>query len=134
MKAANICPVILVLVAISTAACTGNPSASNVPADASKYTSLKGDATKGRDKYIGSCSTCHGHDGKGLPGLGKDLTTSAFAKKISDAELIAFVIKGRVASDPANTTKVDMPPKGGNTILSDQDIADIAAYLRTLQK
>ncbi len=117
-----------------SAACTPNPATSSVPADAQKYASLKGDATKGRDKFIGSCSTCHGQQAKGLPGLGKDLTASKFVQGLSDAELILFIVKGRAANDPANTTKVEMPPKGGNTALRDQDIADISAFLRTLQK
>jgi disulfide bond formation protein DsbB len=69
-----------------------------------------------------------------LTGLGEDLTGSTFAKGLSDADLIAFVKKGRPASDPANTTKVDMPPKGGNPTLTDQDLTDIVAYVRTLQK
>ncbi len=123
---------ILLLLAISVPAC--NYATPVVSDDASKYASLKGDVTRGREKFIGSCSTCHGHEAKGLLGLGKDLTSSAFAKKLSDPELILFIIRGRVASDPANTSKVDMPPKGGNPALADQDIADIVAYLRTLQK
>ncbi|WP_448601203.1 hypothetical protein [Thermoflexus hugenholtzii] len=42
-----------------------------------------------------------------------------------------FIKKGRPATDPANTTGVDMPPKGGNPALTDQDLADIIAFLRT---
>ncbi len=34
----------------------------------------------------------------------------------------------------ANTTKVDMPPKGGNPALKDDDLVNIAAFLRSLQK
>jgi disulfide bond formation protein DsbB len=123
---------VLLLLAISIPGC--NNATPTVRGDASKYASLKGDATKGKDKFIGSCSTCHGHEARGLPGLGKDLTSSAFAKNLSDAELILFVTRGRAVSDPANTSKVDMPPKGGNPVLGDQDIADIVAYQRTLQK
>ncbi len=132
MKIPSILFCALLIIAISIAACNAAPS--GVSADASKYANLKGDAAKGKDKFVGSCSACHGNQAKGLPGLGKDLTTSAFAKSLSDPELITFVIKGRPASDPTNTTKVDMPPKGGNPILGDQDIADIVAYLRLLQK
>lgn len=33
----------------------------------------------------------------------------------------------------ANTTGVAMPPKCGNPSLTDQDLADVVAYLRTLQ-
>jgi hypothetical protein len=39
---------------------------------------------------------------------------------------------GRSTTDPANTTGVDMPPKGGTPSLSDEDLTDIN-YLRTLQ-
>lgn len=93
-----------------------------------------GDATKGKEKYTAVCAACHGSDAKGLPALGKDLTTSAFVKSQSDEQLRAFIIKGRPASDPDNTTKVDMPPRGGNSTLTDSDIDDIIAYIRTLQQ
>jgi len=88
----------------------------------------------GEDMYASSCSSCHGADAKGLPKLGKDLTTSAFLKGMSDDEAVAFVKVGRTASDPENTTGVAMPPKGGNPSLSDKDIAAIVTYLRTLQQ
>ena len=88
----------------------------------------------GEEMYASSCSSCHGADAKGLPKLGKDLTTSAFLKGMSDDEAVAFVKVGRTASDPENTTGVAMPPKGGNPSLSDKDIAAIVTYLRTLQQ
>lgn len=96
--------------------------------------SAAGDAAVGKDLYGKTCASCHGPDAKGLPKLGKDLTNSEFAMGLSDADLVAFIKKGRPASDPANTTKVDMPPKGGNPSLSDKDLQDIVAYIRTLEK
>ena len=93
-----------------------------------------GDVTRGKTLFTQSCASCHGADAKGLPGLGKDMTTSEFIKSQSDAQLLAFIKQGRPASDPANTTKVDMPPKGGNPALTDAQIMDIIAYLRTLQQ
>lgn len=114
--------------ALILAACGGNPPAT--PASSG----LPADAAKGKAKFEGTCSACHGPDAKGLTGLGKDLAGSTFAKGLSDADLIAFLKKGRAASDPANTTKVDMPPKGGNPALTDQDLADIVTYVRSLQK
>lgn len=93
-----------------------------------------GGAASGEAIFAKSCSSCHGKDAKGLPNLGKDLTASEFAKGMSDAELVAFIKKGRDASDPANTTGVAMPPKGGNPALSDDDLAGVVAYLRTLEK
>jgi disulfide bond formation protein DsbB len=93
-----------------------------------------GDAASGAEAFAGTCASCHGPDAKGLPSLGKDLTTSEFAMGLSDAELVAFIKTGRPIGDPLNTTGVDMPPKGGNPALTDQDLADIVAYLRTLQQ
>jgi disulfide bond formation protein DsbB len=48
--------------------------------------------------------------------------------------LLAFVKTGRPPGDPANTTGVDMPPKGGNPTLTDQDLADIIAHIRTVEE
>ena len=70
----------------------------------------------------------------GIDGLGKTLVASEFAIGLPDAELMLFLATGRPSSDPLNTTGVDMPPKGGNPALDDQDLADIVAYLRTLEK
>jgi disulfide bond formation protein DsbB len=92
---------------------------------------LKGDAEKGKELFLGTCASCHGPDAKGLPGLGKDLTTSAFVRQQTDVQLLEFIKKGRPATDPANTTGVDMPPKGGNPALTDQDLVDIIAFIRT---
>ena len=93
-----------------------------------------GDAEAGESLYVQSCSACHGPDAKGLPNLGKDLTTSDFVQGNSDQELLEFVKQGRPASHPDNTQGIDMPPKGGNPALTDQQILDIIAYLRTLEE
>lgn len=92
------------------------------------------DIAKGKQLFLQSCASCHGPDAKGLPNLGKDLTTSEFVKSKTDQELLAFIKVGRSVTDPLNTTGVAMPPKGGNPALSDEDILNIIAYLRTLQK
>lgn len=109
-------------------------SGPKVSSGAQKYASLKGDAAKGDKVFHGTCNACHGDDAKGKAGLGKNLVTSTFLKGISDADFVLFVTKGRPASDPANTTKVDMPPKGGNPVLNDQDLADVVAYVRSLER
>jgi mono/diheme cytochrome c family protein len=79
-----------------------------------------------------SCSACHGPDAMGVTGLGKNLVESEFTDSLSDDELVAFIKVGRPIWDAANTTGIDMPPKGGNPILNDDDIQAIVAYLRTL--
>ena len=88
----------------------------------------------GKQLFLQVCAACHGPDAKGLPNLGKDLTTSKFIQEKTDQELLAFVKVGRSPTDPLNTTGIAMPPKGGNPALTDQDILDIIAYLRTLQQ
>lgn len=132
--------VLLVAIALVAAACGGSDSGgeSSDTAAAADTTAAAGgegggDATAGEAAYQGTCSACHGPDAKGIDGLGKDLHANAFVVENSDGEMIAFLGVGRPASDPDNTTGVDMPPKGGNPSLSDQDLQNIVAYLRTLQ-
>jgi len=135
MKALRITVFGLVVAALFLAACGGGQSGQpTVSAEAQKYASLKGDATAGKAKFDSTCAACHGPDAKGLPGLGKDLTTSTFAIGLPDAELMLFVTKGRDPSDPLNSTGIQMPPRGGNPALTDQDLADIVAYVRTLEQ
>jgi disulfide bond formation protein DsbB len=93
-----------------------------------------GDAAKGQKTYSQLCIACHGPEGKGVQGLGKDLTTSTFVADLSDAELVDFIKVGRDPGDPLNTTGVSMPPKAGNPALTDQDILDIVAYVRTIHQ
>lgn len=91
-----------------------------------------GDAANGRDLYVETCQTCHGPEAEGVDGLGKPLVGSEFLASSSSEELVGFVKVGRPSSDPENTTGVDMPPKGGNPALSDEEIVDIAAYMESL--
>jgi mono/diheme cytochrome c family protein len=91
----------------------------------------QGDPAKGKEAFA-TCGGCHGMDAKGIAGLGKDMTTSDFIKNQTDEELLAFLKVGRPASDPLNTVGVDMPPKGGNPALTDAQLLDIIAYMRSL--
>ena len=119
---------LLAALVVALAACGGGgaaPTKSSMPA---------GDATKGAQVFAGTCSACHGPDAKGLPGLGKDMTISTFIKGLSDDDFIKFLKVGRPTSDKLSTTGVDMPPKGGNPALTDQDLANVIAYIRTLNK
>ena len=88
----------------------------------------------GRTLFGQTCFACHGPDAKGLPNLGKDLTTSAFVAEHSDEELLAYVNEGRPANDPANTTGIAMPPKGGFEFLTDEDILKIIAFVRSIHQ
>ena len=86
----------------------------------------------GSQLYRTSCATCHGGDAQGIDGLGKGLVASAVIENMSDEELAAFILEGRPADHPDNSTGVQMPPKGGNPSLTDDDVDAIVAYLRTL--
>lgn len=123
---------LFVLLALSAACGPGLKGA--IPSGPPASPTPRGDAVKGKTFFSGTCASCHGPDAKGLPNLGKDLTTSAFAKGLEDDALYKFILKGRTAGDPANTTGVDMPPRGGNPALKEKDLYDIIAYVRTLEK
>jgi len=95
-------------------------------------TALAGIDAVGHDAFIASCSSCHGTQGEGREGLGKALRGSEFVTSMSEEELIKFVKSGRPSWDEANTTGLDMPPKGGNPALSDDQIRVIVSYIQTL--
>jgi disulfide bond formation protein DsbB len=86
---------------------------------------------RGEKLYQQTCATCHGADGHGMPKLGKDLHNNQFTIGLSDEEMLAFVVGGRPAYHPDNTQGVDMPPRGGNPALTDEDILAIIAFQRT---
>jgi disulfide bond formation protein DsbB len=93
-----------------------------------------GDPEAGKKQYDMICIACHGPGGEGIEGLGKPFTTSEFLRERSDEEMVAFIKVGRPSGDPLNTTGVDMPPKGGNPALTDDQILDIIAFVRTLHE
>ena len=121
----------------------GEESASSSSSDANSDASTEveevadvatGDPAEGEKTYQQACLACHGADAKGMPSLGKDLTTSEFVAEQSDIELLEFIKIGRPAGDPLNTQGIDMPPKGGNPALTDDDIMNIIAFVRTLEE
>lgn len=117
--------VLMITLSILLVACGGSESADE-PAQSG------GDAVAGETLFQGTCAACHGPEAKGLPNLGKDLTASEFFQDSSDEELLAFIKVGRPADDPENTTGVAMLPKGGNPALTDENILDIVAFIRTI--
>jgi disulfide bond formation protein DsbB len=88
---------------------------------------------RGRGEFLKTCTACHGPRGEAKPNLGKDLRASEFLAAKSDSELRMFLKLGRNTWDADNTTGVAMPPKGGNPMLDDDDLADIVQFLRYLQ-
>ncbi|MCL4877317.1 MAG: PQQ-dependent sugar dehydrogenase [Anaerolineae bacterium] len=90
---------------------------------------------QGQTLYQATCASCHGLNTGEVTGnviIGKDLVNNVFVQSLSDEELLAFIQQGRPVEDPLNTTKILMPPRGGNPNLTDADLMLIIAYLRTL--
>jgi cytochrome c6 len=80
----------------------------------------------GADTYKAKCQMCHAADGSGDTPAGKSMKVIPFSSpdvvKATDAELIAIVKNG----------KGKMPAFSGK--LTDAQIKDTVAYIRTLQK
>lgn len=118
------------LVVLTLAACGGKSGDS--------VTSSGGSAgdpeaiARGQQVYNRACALCHGGDANGKPGLGQSLRDNAFSKGLGDAELAEFIRVGRAADDPLNELGVAMPPMGGDPSMTDQELEDLVAYLRTL--
>jgi cytochrome c553 len=90
------------------------------------------DEAAGSFAYIQSCAACHGFDGEGLPGLGVPLKSNPVISEQTQGQLVAFLQAGRATDDPLNTSGIEMPPRGGNANLSDADLINIAAFLRSI--
>jgi mono/diheme cytochrome c family protein len=80
----------------------------------------------GADTYKARCAMCHATDGSGNTPAGKATKTPSFSSpemlKMSDADFIADTKNG----------KGKMPAYSGK--LSDMEIKDVVAFIRTLQK
>ena len=86
----------------------------------------------GKTTFMMVCAACHSPKATGIQGLGKPLIGSAFFNGHTDAELLAFLKKGRPVNDPLNTTGVMMPARGGRPTLTDTDLSNVIAYIRSL--
>ncbi|HXE74756.1 MAG TPA: cytochrome c [Candidatus Xenobia bacterium] len=86
-----------------------------------------GNAEAGKAVYDKKCASCHAKDGAGNPGIAKAMKVelrhlgSKEVQAQKDEELKKFVTEG---------TAKKKPVKG----LSDQELADVIAYVRTLKK
>lgn len=86
----------------------------------------------GRIVFMTVCAACHGPKATGIQGLGKSLVGSMFFNSRTDEQMLAFLQTGRPVSDPLNTTGVTMPARGGRISLTDTDLLNVIAYIRSL--
>ncbi len=136
-KASLLAVLAVCMIGLALVACGGGGGGGEAPPAAQEpqpTATAAGDAVAGKTQFDTVCIACHGPGGVGVEGLGKPFTTSEFLLTVDDQELLTFIKTGRPISDPANTTGVDMPPKGGNPALTDEQLMDIIAYIRTLHE
>jgi len=116
-----------IVIGLIATACGGGSSSETVPESSDPA------AIHGRQLVGESCAACHGTGFNGVSGLGPSFFDNEFIQSESDADLVVFIKEGRPKNDPENESGVAMPPYGGNPRLTDTDLADIVAFLRTLQ-
>ena len=121
----------LVIAWLALSACGGGGDGE---AESAASAPLVGNVPGGEEVFMGTCIKCHGDDATGIEGSGTNLTISQFIRDRTDAELIEYIKVGREMNDPLNTTGIAMPPYGANPMLTDQDLANVVAYLRTVQQ
>jgi disulfide bond formation protein DsbB len=125
--------ILFAVLALALAACGGSDDGGgDSPTTTVSSGGGTGNVVDGAAVYSSTCTACHGPNLEGIDGLGKPLVPSEFVQSQSEAELAAFIKVGRPVSDPENTQGVDMPPKGGNPSLDDQDLLDVSAYIQSL--
>ncbi len=90
----------------------------------------------GRALFVASCASCHAADGQGGTGLVGDfkLAESKLVANSSIEQLVEFVKVGRPVGHPDNISGFSMPPMGGNPTLTDEQLLQIAAYVKALSE
>ncbi len=92
-----------------------------------------GDPVAGAPIYSGFCAPCHGMALQGIGGLGAPLLPNEYVATTSEVDLAAFLTAGLPADDPSNSQGIAMPPRAGNPTLTDQDMRNVAAYIKAQQ-
>lgn len=120
---AVVVPGLLALTAITTLA-DSSPSPTGSPVV------LPGDPARGGTVYAANCTSCHGVSLEG--GIGAVLNPidklPGVPSSLDPTFLIDIITNGRT-SQPGDPKPVNMPAKGGNANLTDQDVKDLASYI-----
>ena len=118
-------PALIGLTAITTLA-DSSPSPSGSPAQQP----LPGDPARGATLYGQNCASCHGGalEGGIGPALNPIYKLADVADPLDFTWLIEIITNGRI-HQPGDPGTVNMPAKGGNSKLTDQDVKDLASYI-----
>ncbi len=107
---------IIVPIAVALTAGIGSSTAGNA-----------GDVVRGEEIYNGTCIACHGEKGKGALDGVPDFTKADGVLSQSDDALLSHMTNG-FQSDGA---LLEMPAFGGDPDLTEEDMANVLAYLRS---
>lgn len=108
---------------LAPAASTSTAPAAVIP---SATAAAVGDSVNGSRIYGETCVACHGPDGKGALAGMPDFTAATGRLAKPDAVLLRNMINGfQTPGSP-----MPMPARGGNPDLTDQEMADVLAYMR----
>jgi len=101
----------------------------NVSAEIDAQPRSQGDERLGQFWFESICSTCHGPKGDGYAagGTGTAIGKASFLDKVSDGFIRTTIKYGR-----SNTRMIGYSGPASMAALSDEDIDDIIAYLRTV--
>jgi mono/diheme cytochrome c family protein len=125
----------------ATGSSSGVPHPSN-PGGPGAAINLTGDPNSGSQIFAANCVTCHNAEGKGgIPNPGSDAGSCPALNPINPAlkssdhltfvtNLDLFIQHGSTPAGPGPT--FSMPPWGDKNVLSQQQIADVIAYLISL--
>lgn len=110
------------------------PQASVKSADAANATTAKLTAavnlTSGERLYIDNCGACHFVDGKGGKKIFPVLDGASVVNSQSPVGLIHTILKGAATPSVPTAPSVNLMP-GFEKRLSDQDVADLASFVRS---
>jgi mono/diheme cytochrome c family protein len=84
---------------------------------------------KGRSVYLGVCAGCHGREGEGKPHVAVSMRGNSTVRLADPRNLIVTLLDGVEAAAFLGTESLQEMP-GFATTLSDQELADLANFLR----
>ncbi|WP_064015720.1 c-type cytochrome [Deinococcus puniceus] len=105
---------------------TGTTEGTNPDEAAARNTDPAGDPSNGRAIFASNCAGCHGANGGG--NIGPALNTPDGPKSWTLAEFTLSLRQGKTPERELNSTM----PRYSETQLTDEQIADLQAYIKTL--
>jgi mono/diheme cytochrome c family protein len=75
----------------------------------------------------GNCSACHGAEGEGLPAAGDALTVALNWAQYDWRSIDSLIDRG--IPQVLTRSPIQMPPRGGKSNLSDEEVRRVAAYI-----